>query len=83
MGTEFKDEIEGLIDKRSQAYTDITRRHLGICGAQIPGAGVLQDPAGVFKLQRLFRPGRSGWRGNCVHSRIRQREAGDRILRRI
>ena len=24
MGTEFKDEIEGLIDKRSQAYTDIS-----------------------------------------------------------
>ena len=24
MGTEFKDEIEGLIDRRSQAYTDIS-----------------------------------------------------------
>ena len=24
MGTEFKDEIEGRIDKRSQAYTDIS-----------------------------------------------------------
>ena len=24
MGTEFKDEIEGLIDKRSKAYTDIS-----------------------------------------------------------
>lgn len=83
MGTEFKDEIEGLIDKRSQAYTDISDAIWGFAEPQIPGAGVLQDPAGVFKLQRLFRPGRSGWRGNCVHSRIRQREAGDRIFRRI
>lgn len=57
MGTEFKDEIEGLIDKRSQAYTDISDAIWGFAEPQIPGAGVLQDPAGVFKLQRLFRPG--------------------------
>ena len=48
MGTEFKDEIEGLIGKRSQAYTDISDAILGLCGAQIPGAGVLEIPAGVF-----------------------------------
>ena len=72
MGTEFKDEIEGLIDKRSQAYTDIRDAIWGFAEPRF-------QEREASRIQQEYLSSR----GNCVHSRIRQREAGDRIFRRI
>ena len=83
MGTEFKDEIEGLIDRRSQAYTDISDAIWGFAEPRFQERESSRIQQEYFKLQRLFRPGRSGGRGDGVYRGIRQREAGDRIFRRI
>ena len=74
MGTEFKDEIEGLIDKRSQAYTDISDAIWGFAEPRFQERESSRIQQEYLSSRGFFRPGRSGWRGNCVHSRIRQRE---------
>ena len=63
MGTEFKDEIEGLIDRRSQAYTDISDAIWGYAGraaGRRTGAGRqhfdrrrASDGRGICKADRL------------------------------
>ena len=77
MGTEFKDEIEGLIDRRSQAYTDISDAIWGFAEPRF-------QERESSRIQQEYLSSRGfSVRADGVYRGIRQREAGDRIFRRI